>query len=511
MTPVDPDFLAMFDGDGTSNPTPEIGQPSRLALEERRLGQLAGLVLVVVGVMVGVGVSDRNPSLAALGGQPRVVQVDPFGPPESALSALAAPVAGPPIVETVYVNGPAAPKPNVIVRTLPPDPGPKPNRRPPSPQRPVPSKVKHVALVILPATDQRAQWPDRGTTEAPYMANELRSQGTLLESYRSVGRSDLSNRIALISGQQPNADTEAGCPVFKDFARPFKVDANGLVAGSGCYFPYDQNSAQTWTLPDSLSRKGLESKGYIGDADRAPGTGKPGVSGCRRPSIGGADTALVGTKDDGFVTRHDPLLYFSSLFETAACDSNVDSNIDRPLTGLARDVAADVQSKGNPSKLPTFSLIVPTACDGGLVDDCGSDPASGKPRPTGLAAVDSFLKREVKPLIESPSFRRDGLVIIAFDRATAPDGLTGGEPGSGPAGALLVGPFVKREAVSRVGYDHYSTLASIQDLLGLDRIARAKGGLRGKPTLNSFCSDVFGSDPFAKSAPCRLGPDASDS
>ncbi|MEI6447036.1 MAG: alkaline phosphatase family protein [Actinomycetes bacterium] len=511
MSGPDPDFLGMLDGDGVTDPSDALRHPSRLSVSDRRLGQFAAVALVSAGLVVGLGLSDRNPSIAALLGKPKVVSVNSPTAPTSLPPVLAAPL-GPPIVETVFVQGdapPAAqptPQPPVAPPAVDPEPDP-PAPKPSGPKQKPRSKINHVALVVLPATDSRSGWPAAGDPQAPYMADTLRDEGTLLAEYRSVGRSDLSNRIALLSGQQPNVDTEAGCPTFKPFARPFSADGNGLVAGDGCYYPYDQKSTQIWTVPDGLSRQGRQWKGYIGDADRAPETGKPGISGCRRPATGEMDGATVATKEDGFLTRHDPLVYFQSLFETATCDPNFESN-DVPLTRLAEDIAADRASGGNPSKLPAFSLIVPTACDGGLLEDCGVDPATKEPNPTGLAAVNAFLEREVKPLIESPSFRKDGLVIVVFDRSHRVDDAPRGEPGSGPVGALLVGPFVKKGAESRVSYNHYSTLASVQDLLGLWKIGRARNNIEGKPQLNSFCSDVFAVDPFDRTAPCRLGPAA---
>ena len=173
-----------------------------------------------------------------------------------------------------------------------------------------------------------------------------------------------------------------------------------------------------------------------------------------------------------------------------------------PLTKLAADIDSDVKAAGGSGKsqLPTYSMIVPTGCDAGLVADCGTDGA-GAPRPTGLAAVDAFLRREVQPLIDSPTFKKDGLVLITYDRAATNTPADGAEPNSGLVGALLVGPYVKADSASSTAYNHYSTLASVQDLLGLWKIGRARTGVADKPDLNTFGGDVWasGKDPFAKS------------
>jgi hypothetical protein len=65
-----------------------------------------------------------------------------------------------------------------------------------------------------------------------------------------------------------------------------------------------------------------------------------------------------------------------------------------------------------------------------------------------------------------------------------PDGsFPGGEAGlpglgGGQTGAVLLSPFIKPGTVSISSYNHYSLLASIEDLFGLHRLGEANDGVR---------------------------------
>jgi hypothetical protein len=66
----------------------------------------------------------------------------------------------------------------------------------------------------------------------------------------------------------------------------------------------------------------------------------------------------------------------------------------------------------------------------------------------------------------------------------------GGGPGGGDVGAVLLSPFVKAGTRSTLAYNHYSLLATVEDLFGLPRIADAVG-------VQAFGSDVFVNPPIA--------------
>jgi hypothetical protein len=72
-------------------------------------------------------------------------------------------------------------------------------------------------------------------------------------------------------------------------------------------------------------------------------------------------------------------------------------------------------------------------------------------------------------------------------------------PGGGLVGAVLLSPYIAAGTTSRVDYNHYSMLGTIEDLFGLPRLADAAG------------ATAFGADVFTRPAPQdsrpKLSPD----
>jgi hypothetical protein len=157
-------------------------------------------------------------------------------------------------------------------------------------------------------------------------------------------------------------------------------------------------------------------------------------------------------------------------------------------TGLATDLAVV-------SKTPKFSFITPNLCNDGHDYPC-ADPSG----PSALANIDSFLETWVPKITASPAFQRDGLLEIVFDEGPNSDatacceempgpgspspGITG--PGGGRVGAVLLSPFIRPATVTATAYNHYSSLASWETLLGLPRLADAA------TVPSTFGADVFG-------------------
>jgi hypothetical protein len=59
-------------------------------------------------------------------------------------------------------------------------------------------------------------------------------------------------------------------------------------------------------------------------------------------------------------------------------------------------------------------------------------------------------------------------------------------PGGGRTGAVLLSRFIKPGTVSKVPYNHYSLLRSVEDVFGLPHL-----GYAGRAGLASFGRDVF--------------------
>jgi hypothetical protein len=94
------------------------------------------------------------------------------------------------------------------------------------------------------------------------------------------------------------------------------------------------------------------------------------------------------------------------------------------------------------------------------------------------------------------------MLVITFDESDGPQsdasaccgegpgpnaalpGITG--MGGGKVGALVLSPFVKAGTVSSTSYNHYSLLASMEDLFGVPYL-----GYAGTSGLNRFGLDVY--------------------
>jgi hypothetical protein len=204
--------------------------------------------------------------------------------------------------------------------------------------------------------------------------------------------------------------------------------------------------------------------------------------------VNGSDHAVSATIGDGYATRHDPFVYFHSIIDhAAACDRQVvplggpTGSMPRSdtvgVTGLAQDLRSAATT-------PNFSFISPNLCHDGHDYPCANEQAPGS---SALADIDDFLQTWVPIITSSTAFRTDGLLVITFDEGadqasccgerpgptdSAPG--DGGGPGGGRTGTILLSPFIRRQEVVTAAFNHYSTLASIEDVFGLARLGNAR-------------------------------------
>ncbi|MGZ4686455.1 alkaline phosphatase family protein [Oryzihumus sp.] len=340
----------------------------------------------------------------------------------------------------------AAPKPKASASYLPP--------------------VKHVFVINLENKGYDETWGPGSA--APYLSQTLRSQGVLLSSYYGTAHNSQPNYVAQVSGQGPNGQMQADCQTYSNFTGSGTV-APGQAVGNGCVFPTSVPS-----LPDQLTGKGLSWRGYMEDM------GTP----CRHPQVGAVDDTQKAKVGDQYATRHNPFMYFHSVIDSPSCADHV---VD--LSALTSDL-------GSASTTPNLSYITPNLCDDGHDAPCVDG------RPGGLASADEWLKTWVPRITSSPAFQADGMLVITFDESDGPQsdataccgegpgpnaalpGITG--MGGGKVGALVLSPFVKAGTVSSTSYNHYSLLASMEDLFGLPYL-----GYAGASGLNRFGLDVY--------------------
>lgn len=357
--------------------------------------------------------------------------------------------------------------------------------------------IHHVFVIVLENEGYDVTFGH--PSEDPYLASTLPASGALLTNYYGIGHNSNDNYIALISGQAPNPSNQADCPVFADFPSTATVAADGQITDSGCVFPTSVS-----TLANQLDHAHLSWKGYMEDMGNIASR-ESAV--CGHPAVGSPDLTERAVAGDGYATRHDPFVYFHTIIDdTALCDAHVvplgssagalPAGTPSGVTGLATDLKSVATT-------PNFSFITPNLCNDGHDAPCVNQQASD----SGLTNIDAFLQTWVPKITGSPAFKKDGLLEVTFDEAdtdggnpanataccnempgpaSAQPGITG--PGGGRIGAVLISPFIKGGTTTAVPYNHFSTLATMEDLFGLSKLGQAKS-----------VSATFGKDVFNRS------------
>jgi hypothetical protein len=338
-----------------------------------------------------------------------------------------------------------------------------------------PPPIRHVFVINLENEGFKSTF--RLNSPAPYLAHTLRAKGMLLDFYYATAHNSLPNYIAQISGQGPNADTQADCQTFSDFQGTGTV-APGQAVGQGCVYP-----ASVRTLPEQLDAKGFTWAGYMEDMAHSPAPNT-----CRHPALNSKDDTQTAEPGDQYAVRHNPFMYFHSIIDRQDyCDRHV-----LPLKRLP-------VALGSVATTPNFSYITPNLCHDGHDEPC----VTGEPG--GLVTADKWLQQWVPKILNSPAFKQDGLLVVTFDEAEAfsrtgdqdasaccnespgPNspmpGIFG--PGGGRVGAVLVSPYIRPGSFNDTPYNHYGLLCSIENIYGLSHLGYAA------TTERCFGSDVY--------------------
>ncbi len=327
--------------------------------------------------------------------------------------------------------------------------------------------VGHVFVINLENKGFSTLWGPHSA--APYLAKTLRSRGVLLPHYYGTAHHSLGNYLAQISGQGPDYATQHDCPTYTRFHESGPVVAPGQVVGNGCVYP-----KKVGTLAGQLNHAGLGWRGYMEDM----------ASPCQHPRLGARDRWQRASARSQYATRHNPFVYFQSIISRPAyCRAHV-----KPLSALRTDLR-------HVSTTRSLSYITPDLCHDAHDKHC----ADGGPG--GLRAANTWAKRWIPRILASPAFARDGVLVITSDESEGvPEhssaccgegaGPNAGQPGidgpgGGRVGALVVSPFSVPGSRTTRAYNHYSLLATMEDLFGLPRLGYAR------TVDHAFGADVF--------------------
>jgi hypothetical protein len=306
-------------------------------------------------------------------------------------------------------------------------------------------------------------FPSTGTPPSPYLAVNLTRAGHFLTQYYGTGHASLDNYIAMVSGQAPNALTQADCAYYMDFAGS-AGGPDGQAIGQGCvYPPAVQNLGTQLSAANRTWRQYAEDMANL--PDQAP-------TACRHQKVDSQDT-WQGSTDakDQYATRHVPFVYFHSVIDDQGlCDAHV---VDLGL--LPADLA-------KAETTPNLVFITPDVCSDGHDATCVNPDQKG-----GYAGIDAFLRAWVPRIVNSSAFQKDGLLVVTFDEAEAgtPDaccnekpgyntpepGISG--PGGGRVGAVLLSRCFEPGTVDATPYNHYSFLRTAEDIFRLPHLGYA--------------------------------------
>ena len=151
------------------------------------------------------------------------------------------------------------------------------------------------------------------------------------------------------------------------------------------------------------------------------------------------NAGYTGGNTAKYLVRHNPLAYMTDVQNTPAQVQNL-----VPFSEFAADLPT--------ANLPAYSFIVPNSCDD--AHDCP------------LSTADAWLKTNIDPLINSPVFQKDGLLIIVFDEGNTLDFTQGG----GHVAAVIISPFGKPAYKSIALYQHQSVLRLMLEGLGVTKL-----------------------------------------
>jgi hypothetical protein len=203
---------------------------------------------------------------------------------------------------------------------------------------------------------------------------------------------------------------------------------NYMWVTAGAYVTMNDNTRATFNADNIVAHLQVAGKSWMEYAESLPYAGYTGFN--------------VGD----YVERHNPFPYFNDV-----ADSSEKNNIV-PFKELASDIANHT--------LPNYAFITPN-----LLDDAHNGT---------LAAADQWLRTNIAPLIASPEFQSDGILIITWDESFDSDCRPAPScpplpenKGGGRIATLVIGPRVKPGYRSTTFYQHPSVLRTMAEALSL--------------------------------------------
>ena len=280
----------------------------------------------------------------------------------------------------------------------------------------------------------------------------------ILHCTAAVAAVPASNHVYVLMEENHSYESvigNAAMPYFNSLAQQYGLATqyyanshysipNYMWLTAGAYVTMNDNTKATFNVDNIVAHLQVAGKSWKEYAETLPYAGYTGFN--------------VGN----YVKRHNPFPYFTDV-----ADSSERNNIV-PFTELATDIA----NHG----LPNYAFITPN-----LLDDAHNGT---------LAAADEWLKTNIAPLIASPEFQQDGILIITWDESFDSDCRPARScpplpenKGGGRIATLVIGPGVKSGYKSTTLYQHPSVLKTMSEALGLTTFP---GAAQSAPDMGEF-------------------------
>jgi phospholipase C len=179
-----------------------------------------------------------------------------------------------------------------------------------------------------------------------------------------------------------------------------------------------------------------------------------------RTAFAATVTSTAPRPYEEYAVRHNPPPYFTTL---SGC-----ATFDVPFTQLSADLAN--------STLPTFSFITPN-----LIDDMHDGT---------IADGDNWLHNNLPTILNSPEYQSGNTaVFITWDEGTGDKtgedcAATNTTDASCLVATLVISPSTPVGATSASPFNHYSLLATTEQLLGLPALGLASSSPTMTPAFN---------------------------
>lgn len=286
-------------------------------------------------------------------------------------------------------------------------------------------RYQHVFTIVLENQNFAASWSG---PDAKYLQG-LRKRGAFAEQYFGTTHVSAGNYIAMTSGQPGTPAFNADC-----------------VSYASCYATEKAWPDGGRNIADQVEDSHQSWKAYM---ESMPGT-------CVHPAL----TDPADPYQTGYATRHNPFVYYPTIADDdRRCAGHV-----VPLTRLARDLS-------RASTTPAYAFITPDTCHDGHDTPCTA-PKEHAGEPGGLRSADAFLRTWVSRITTSPAWKQGrSLLLITFDENGFSDlpGCCAPPAFGGRIGlvALDSAGRIRPGTVSKATYDHYSSLRTVEDALGI--------------------------------------------